>query len=82
MVAKTISSGLIFQEPGLEATKKLQISNVSKVHSSRPASPVRVQTRPNVYTGSIFNFISNGNRDIDQRLGIWLEPTEISIRLG
>ena len=37
---KTISSGLSFQDRGLEGAKRLQISNVSEVHSrfnlSRP----------------------------------------------
>ena len=30
---KTISNGLIFHDRGLEATKRLQIADVSKVHS-------------------------------------------------
>ena len=30
---KTISNGLTFQDRGLEVTKRLQISNVSEVHS-------------------------------------------------
>ena len=34
---KTISSGLICQDRGLEAAKRLQISDASNVHSSRPA---------------------------------------------
>ena len=75
---KKRSRVVFFQDRALEATKRLQISDVSKVHLSRPASPARVPDSTQCIRVQYYFNISAGIHDIDQRLCDSKRPKSLS----